>query len=121
GGLHRDRHRAADRTTDNVRRPLDATRSAVWKAHDAERAHASAGQREHLQRVQRERQLRPERQLRSVVAAAIAAPGWPYGAVQRHTHVLTQWTRVLLVRPLVPAHCDPSYSAWTFSARGPFG
>ena len=52
-------------------------------------AYAPASERERLQRVQRQRELRAQRQLRSALVAALAATGWTDGSIQRLADLLT--------------------------------
>jgi len=88
-GLHFNRDGSADRAANDVRRPADAARPAAGETLRRNRQDAPAGQLQHLQRVQRQRQLDAQHEFRSLVATALAAAGRPDDAVQREPHVLT--------------------------------
>ena len=88
GGLHRHRHGAAHRSADDVRWPADAPRPAAGQALHPVGSDEAAGQRQRLQRVQRQRELDAQHQLRPAVAAAVAPAGRPHAPVQRELDVL---------------------------------
>src|SRR4051794_19969594 len=68
---------------DDVRRSADASRPAGRRPRQRRDARARSGTFRYLQRIQWQRELDAEYELRSAVAAAIAASGWPDVSAQR--------------------------------------